>query len=57
MGGINHGGKRGRGADKAIVVITVEIKEPKWLGRFQMRHISDASVPFVCNVVVPGTTV
>ena len=54
-------GKRGRGAHKAIVVIAVEIKEPKGFGRVRMRHIPDASgdklVPFVCDVVAPGTTV
>ena len=61
VGGIDHGGKRGRGADKAIVVIAVEVKEPKGFGRVRMRHIPDASggklVPFVCDVVSPGTTV
>ena len=61
VGGVDHGGKRGRGADKAIVVIAVEVKEPMGFGRVRMRHISDASgdelVPFVCDVVTPGTTV
>ena len=61
VGGVDHGGKRGRGADKAIVVIAVEIKEPKGVGRVRMRHLPDASgnklVPFVCDVVTPGTTV
>ena len=61
VGGVDHGGKRGRGADKATVVIAVEIKEPKGFGRVRMRHIPDASgdklVPFVCDVVAPGTTV
>lgn len=61
VGGIDHGGKRGRGTDKAIVVIAVEIKEPKGFGRVRMRHIPDASgdklVPFVCAVVAPGTHV
>ena len=61
VGGVDHGGKRGRGAHKAIVVIAVEINEPKGFGRVWMRHIPDASgdklVPFVCDVVAPGTTV
>ncbi len=38
VGGVNHGGKRGRGADKAVVVIAVEIKEPKGFGRIRMCH-------------------
>lgn len=61
VGGVDHGGKRGRGSDKAIVVIAVEIKEPKGFGRVRMRHLPDASgdklVPFVCDVVTPGATV
>lgn len=61
VGGVDHGGKRGRGADKAIVVIAVEIKEPKGFGRVRMRHVPDASgdslVPFVCDVVASGTHV
>lgn len=61
VGGVDHGGKRGRGADKAIVVIAVEIEEPMGFGRVRMRHIPDASgdklVPFVCDVVTPGATV
>ena len=42
MGGVEHGGKRGRGTDKAIVVIAVELKEPKGFGRIRMRRIPDA---------------
>jgi len=61
MGGVNQGGKRGRGADKAIVVIAIEIKEPKGFGRVRMGHIPDASgnnlMPFISNVVAPGSTV
>lgn len=61
VGGVDLGGKRGRGTDKAIVVIAVEIKEPMGFGRIRMRHISDASgnelVPFVCHVVTPGAVV
>lgn len=61
VGGVDRGEKRGRGADKAIVVIAVEIKDPMGFGRVRMRHIPDASgdqlVPFVCDVVTSGTTV
>lgn len=61
VGGVDHGGKRGRGSDKAIVVMAVEIKEPKGYGRIRMRHIPNASgdslVPFVCDVVSSGATI
>ncbi len=61
VGGVKRGGKRGRGTSKSIVVIAVEVKEPKGFGRVRMRHIPDASgtslVPFVCDVVAPGTEV
>ena len=58
VGGVKHGGKRGRGSDKAVVAIAVEIKEPKGFGRVRMRHMPDASgealVPFVVDTVKPG---
>jgi transposase-like protein len=61
VGGVAHGGKRGRVTDKAIVAMAVEVKSPLGYGRVRMRHISDASgeelVPFVCNFVSPGATV
>ena len=61
VGGVKHGGKRGRGTSKPIVAIAVEVKEPKGLGRVRMRHIPDASgatlVSFVCDVVAQGTVV
>jgi len=51
IGGEEHGGKRGRGSDKNIVVIAVEINEGKGFGRTRMRHIPDASgdslIPFI----------
>jgi len=51
IGGEEHGGKRGRGTSKDIVVIAVEVKEGKGLGRTRMRHIPDASgdslIPFI----------
>ena len=61
VGGIEHGGKRGRGAKKCIVAIAVEVKQPKGFGRVRMRYIPDASDtslrPFVCEMVAPGSTV
>jgi len=61
LGGPKPGGKRGRGAIKSVVVIAVEIKQPKGFGRVRMRHIPDASgahlVPFVSDVVLPGASV
>jgi transposase-like protein len=62
VGGEEHGGKRGRGAGrKSIVVIAVEVHEPKGFGRVRMQRIPDASggslVPFVCNSVEPGSRV
>lgn len=61
VGGVNHGGKQGRGSDKTVVVIAIEIKDPVGYGRVRMRHIPDASgealVRLVCDVVSPGVTV
>lgn len=61
IGGVKHGGKRGRGTTKSIVVIAVEIKQPKGFGRVRMRYIPDASgdslLPFVCDVIAPGSVV
>lgn len=61
VGGVERGGKRGRGTTKSVVVIAVEVLEPKGFGRLRMRHVPDASganlVPFVCAVVAPGSTV
>ncbi len=61
IGGVQQGGKRGRGAVKSIVVIAIEIKEPKGFGRVRMRHVPDASgaslVSFVRDIAVLGTHV
>jgi transposase-like protein len=58
VGGVEHGGKRGRGTSKCIVVIAVEVKSPKGFGRIRMRHVPDVSggslVPFVCDVLTDG---
>jgi len=43
IGGVEEGGKRGRGTTKEIIVIGVEIKRPKGFGRIRMRHVPDAS--------------
>ena len=61
VGGVEHGGKRGRGSDKHLVVIAIEVRQPKGFGRVRMRHISNASAeslaPFVCDLVTPGAVV
>jgi len=61
IGGVEKGGKRGRGANKEIVVIAVEIKHPKGFGRIRMRHVPDASAnslePFVREMIAPGSIV
>jgi transposase-like protein len=61
IGGTKTGGKRGRGTDKCIVVIAVEIKQPKGFGRVRMRVVPDASgsslIPFACDVITPGSVV
>ena len=61
VGGVEHGGRRGRDTCKCIVVIAVEVEHPKGFGRVRMRHVSDVSgaslLPFVCDAVTPGTVV
>lgn len=62
VGGAEKGGKRGRGAGrKEIVVIAVEVHEPRGFGRARIRRIPDASgaslVPFVCDSIEPGSEV
>jgi len=61
IGGVKQGGKRGRGVSKSIVVIAVEVKQPKGFGRVRMRHVSDASgdslLPFICDVVARNAVV
>ena len=61
VGGVDEGGKRGRGTNKEIVVIAVEIKHPKGFGRIRMRHVDDASAcslePFVREMIAPGSTI
>ena len=61
LGGVGKGGKRGRGASKSLVIIAVEINEPKGFGRIRMRHIADASFsnlqPFINDFVAKGTII
>ena len=61
VGGVEHGGKRGRGTNKSIVAIAIEVLQPKGFGRLRMRHVADASgerlVPFVCDVVATSAVV
>ncbi len=46
---------------KAIVVVAVEVHEPKGFGRVRLRQIPDASgdslLPFIRDVIVPGSAV
>jgi len=62
VGGAEKGGKRGRGTkNKSIVVIAVEVLPPKGFGRIRMRRVPDVSgdslVPFICEVVGPGSEI
>ena len=61
VGGIDHGGKSGRGAKKCVVVIAIEILQPKGFGRVRMRYVPYASgkslLPFVGDVADPGSTI
>ena len=55
-------GVGGRQTDKkAIVAIAVEVREPRGFGRARLRWVPDVSaaslVPFVCEVVEPGSVV
>ena len=40
VGSVDEGGKRGRGSKKSIVVIAIELHEPKGFGRIRMRFYS-----------------
>lgn len=62
IGGRKKGGKRGRGAEgKALVVIGVEDKVPKGIGRIRLQHVADASAKslggFVQEMIEPGSIV
>ena len=61
VGGVEKGGKPGRGTDKEVVVVAVEVVQPKGFGRVRLRRVQNASggelVPFVCATVAPGSEV
>ncbi len=61
VGGVDRRGKRGRGSQKSVVVIAIELHDPKGFGRVRMRFIPDASskslTSFINDVVRPGSTV
>ena len=62
VGGKKKAGKRGRGAEgKEIVVVALEILDPKGYGRVRMKRIPDVSadslIPFVCETVKQGSVI
>ena len=61
VGGEEHQVRGRETRTKSIVVIAVEVHSPKGFGRVRMRRAPDASgaslVPFVCDVVEPGSIV
>jgi len=61
VGGVDVGGKRGRGSKKSVVVIAVELQNPKGFGRTRMRFIPDASsdslIGFIKDIVQTGSTI
>ena len=61
VGGVDVGGKRGRGSKKSLIVIAIEIHEPKGFGRVRMRYIPDASssslTKFINDVVSEDSTI
>jgi transposase-like protein len=61
VGGVKKGGKRGRGTSNSVVVIAIEVLQPKAFGRLRMRYIPDASsdsiLPFVRDVVAKGSVI
>jgi len=60
VGGPTTGGKRGRGTEKAIVVVAVE-RRNKHAGRIRLRHIDNVSgqslIGFIKNTVEVGSTI
>jgi len=61
VGGVDKGGKRGRGSQKSIVVIAVEVHKSKSFGRIRMRYIPNASSEslsnFIYDVIQAGSTI
>jgi transposase-like protein len=61
IGGVGHGGKRGRGADKKVLVaVAVEVNDKK-VGRIRLKIVEDASSGglhnFVDEVAEKGSTI
>ena len=60
VGGVDVGGKRGRGSKKSLVVIAIEVHK-KGFGRARMRYIPDASSRslrnFISDVVLTDSTI
>jgi transposase-like protein len=61
VGGIDRGGKPGRGSGKNVVLVAVELRDPRGFGRIRLRRARDASklsvLPFICDVVARGSEV
>lgn len=62
VGGVAHDGTTGRGAArKSLVVIAVEVKQPKGFGRTRMRTVDSGAaadlIPFVRAAVASGSVV
>jgi transposase-like protein len=60
VGGVSRGGKSGRGsATKTVVVVAVEILDPKGFGRCRLRVSPSAEqhdlTPIVCNLIEPDS--
>jgi transposase-like protein len=62
VGGVSHGGKRGRGAEnKHIVIIAIESLNPKGFGRVRMKQIESANsqnlISFITENVAKGSEI
>jgi transposase-like protein len=61
VGGTKSGVRGRQTAQKAIVVVAVELHEPRGFGRVRLRRVPDASgsslLPFVLEAVEPGSQV
>lgn len=61
IAGATKGEKFGRGVDKCIVVIAIELKSPKGFGRVRMRMVPNRSganlIPFIREVAEIGSTI
>ena len=61
VGGEEEGASGRYTERKALVVIAIEVHDPKGFGRVRLRRIPDASgasiIPFVQDVISPGSTI